>query len=371
MFVIMEGIFISAGITLPNWISFGFFAAWTTSAQWRAILILPVILALFAMTFHASMPESPRWLARKGRLDEARVVVAMMMDRALDSHEVNAEINHIQSQLEVSGDSFRLFFTRSKERYLHRAIIATLAQSMTQWSGCSAWIFYTNIVFADLGFSGWRARLIGAGLLTTFPAAAFIPLIMVDRVGRRVLFMVSAAGMSISMAVFAGTGGRGDLAIVSTVFMFLYASFYALGYLGLPFLYAGEISTIKMRAPITAVAVTGQWLGQFVVGQITPPGTTHLHNRYWIIFAVLNACFVPIIFFFFPETNGRSLEEIDEIFERSDAFSVVRNARKLPKDGDYAIQDLERKYAARALDDGEKPNGAEAELENVSGQSAY
>ncbi|KAH8806165.1 putative sugar transporter [Xylogone sp. PMI_703] len=362
MFVIIEGIFISAGIMLPSWISFGFFAAWTTSAQWRVTLVFPGIFALFAMPFLPLMPESPRWLARKGRMDEARMVVAAMMDQPLDSHAVNSEINRIQLQLEMSGGSFKLFFTGSKERYLHRAIIATLAQSMTQWNGCSALIFYTNIVFSDLGFSGTRARLIGGGFVTTFTVAAFIPMIMVDRIGRRVLFMIGAAGMCVSMAVLAGTSSHSNLAVVSTVFMFLYACSYAIGYLGLPFLYAGEISTIKMRVPITAVAVTGQWLGQFVVGQITPPGTTNLHNRYWIIFAVFNASFLPIIYFFFPETNGRSLEEIDEVFERSDTFSVVSNSRNLPKSRDVDIQALEGKHIVHVLDDEEKSAGRKREI---------
>lgn len=116
--------------------------------------------------------------------------------------------------------------------------------------------------------------------------------------------MVGASGMCISMAVIAGTSDKKDLAAVSTTFIFLYALSYSIGFLGLPFLYAGEIATTKMCAPIMAVAVTGQWLSQFVVGQITPPGTTHLKNRYWIIFAILNASFVPIFYLLFPETNG-------------------------------------------------------------------
>lgn len=345
MFVIMEGIFISAGITLPSWVSLGFFAAWDTSAQWRATIVLPVVFALFALTFVGFMPESPRWLARVGRIEEARAVLAAVMDKPVDSHEVNFEMNHIHSLLEASGGSFKSFFQGSKERYLHRAFIATLAQSMTQWCGCSALIFYTSIIFANLGYTGTSGHLVRAGLVSTFTVAAFIPLFLVDRVGRRPLFMIGATGMCIGMAVMAGTSGKKDLAAVSTTFIFLYAVSYAIGFLGLPFLYAGEIATTKMRAPIMAVAVTGQWLGQFVVGQITPPGTTNLKSHYWIIFAVFNASFVPTIYFLFPETNGRSLEEIDDIFQQSTTFNVVKNAQSLPMDRDLDILDLERKYA--------------------------
>ena len=346
MFVIMEGIFISAGITLPSWISFGFFAAWDTSAQWRATLIFPVCFALFALAFVGFMPESPRWLARKGRLEEARMVLAAVMDKDMNSHEVNAAMNHIHAQLDTTErGSFRVFFKRSKERYIHRTVIATLSQGMTQLCGVSAMIFYTSIIFGELGFTGTSRRLIGAGLVSTFTVAAFVPLFLVDRFGRRVLFMFSASGMCLSMAVMAGTSNKKHLAEVSTAFIFLYAVSFAIGFLGLPFLYASEISTTRMRAPIMAVAVTGQWLGQFLVGQITPPGIDHLKSHYWIIFAVIIGAFNPIVFFFFPETNGRSLEEIDDIFQQSTTLSVVKNSYSLPRDSDLNILDLERKYA--------------------------
>ncbi|KAJ5819170.1 hypothetical protein N7474_004761 [Penicillium riverlandense] len=333
-FVIMEGIFISAGVSLPNWVNFGFFSAWSNSAQWRSTIVLPVVFSFFAMAFLFFMPESPRWLARKGRMNESRAVLAALMDQPTDSHEVNAEMNHIHAQLEATRGSFKLFFKGSNQRYLHRTIIAGIAQSMTQWCGCSALIFYTSTVFSGLGFTGTPVRLLSAGLVTSFTLSACIPLFTVDRVGRRVLFMVSAGGMAISMAVLAGTSGKMNMAP---------------GFLGLPFLYAGEIATIRMRAPIVAVAVTGQWLGQFVVGQITPPGTTNLKNRYWIIYAVLNAVFVPIVYFFFPETSGRSLEEIDDIFQRSNTWNLVRNAASMPKDRDLDAADLEKKYALDSM----------------------
>jgi MFS family permease len=328
MFVIMEGIFISAGIALPSWVYLGTIPGLSGSAQWRVTMVLPVVLAGFAMPWTFLMPESPRWLAQKGRFEEARMVVAAVMDRPVDDPQVVAEINHIQSQLEITTGGFRSFFKHGAERPLQRAFIALLAQSFTQWNGCSAMIFYTGSVFSQLGFSGERGKLLAAGFVTTFTVAAFIPLFLVDRIGRRVLFMIGATGMSISMAVLAGTGGHSHLAPVALAFMFIYACSYAIGYLGLPFLYANEIAPLRHRAPISAISVTGQWLGQFVVGQITPPGTTNLGSRYWIIFL------------FFPETNGKSLEDIDEMFESSTAFGVVRTARIMGRSGGSGVQNV-------------------------------
>ena len=337
MFVIMEGIFISAGITLPNWISFGTFPAFHGSTQWRVTLVLPVALSLFAIPWLFFLPESPRWLILKGRVTEARAIISAIMDRPEDHDQVVSEINHIQSQLELTTGGFKSFFERGTERPLHRAIIAFIAQSMTQWNGVSAMISYTSIVFSSLGFHGERGHLLAAGFTTTFTVAAFIPLFLVDRVGRRKLFLVAASGMFVSMAVLAGTAGKPALGPISLTFMFLFAVSYATGYLGLPFLYASEIAPIRLRVPISAVSVTGQWLGQFVVGQITPHGLANLGNKYWIIWAVFNASFIPVIFFFFPETNGKALEDIDELFESSGTFSVVTNARRMGGPGGQEV----------------------------------
>jgi MFS family permease len=340
MFVIMEGIFISAGIALPSWVYLGTIPGLTGSAQWRVTMVLPAAFAIFAMPWVFFMPESPRWLARKGRLDEARNVVAAIMDRPLDDPQVVADLHHIQSQLELTTGGFRSFFKHSPERPLQRAFIALLAQSFTQWNGCSAMIFYTGSVFAELGFSGERGKLLAAGFVTTFTVAAFVPLFLVDRIGRRVLFMIGASGMCVSMAVLAGTGGHSNLAPVALTFMFIYACSYAIGFLGLPFLYASEIAPLRLRVPVSAISVTGQWLGQFVVGQITPPGTANLGSHYWIIFAVFNASFLPIIYFFFPETNGKSLEDIDEMFESSAALGVVRASRLIGKSGGLGAENI-------------------------------
>ncbi|KAJ9639742.1 hypothetical protein H2204_003535 [Knufia peltigerae] len=344
MFVIVEGIFISAGIAMSEWISFGFAEAFQNSAQWRVTIVFPVWLAFFVIPVLFLMPESPRWLARKGRTEEARHIIAAVMDKDVDSHEVNAEMNHIEYTLESTQGSLSMLFKNTKERYFHRAIIAAMSQAMTQLCGCSAMIFYTSTTFADLGYTDIPGRFLSCGFTTTFTVFAFIPLFTIDRFGRRRLFMLSLSGLAVAMAVMAGTSNKPELAKVTVAFMFIFAAFYPLGFLGLPFLYAGEISGLRMRTPISAIAVSAQWLSQFVVAQVTPPGSANLKNRYWIIYAVLNAAFIPLIYLFFPETNGRSLEEMDQVFENSSIFSVVRHAKDLPRESQLDFVAVEEKY---------------------------
>ncbi|KUJ07784.1 general substrate transporter [Mollisia scopiformis] len=316
-FVILEGLCISAGITTSEWVTYAFTFAFSSSAEWRVPLVLPVVFALFVMPFLFFMPESPRWLCQ-GRLEEARRTLAALADEDLYSLDVSAEMDRIQLSLESSRGSLKLLLTNGKERYLHRTILA----------------------MTDLGFKANKSRILSCTLVTAQTCCSLIPLFTVDRFGRRKLLMFSAAGLAVCMAVMAGTGGSSTTASAAVVFIYLYDFFYPIGFLGLTFLYATEIAPIRMRVPITAIANATQWLCQFVVGQISPPGTTNLSNRYWIIFAVLNVSFVPIVFFFFPETNGRSLEEIDHIFENSHVFNVVSTARKLPYQTNQDLEDM-------------------------------
>lgn len=331
-FVILEGLCISGGITLSEWVSFGCSFSSNHSVQWRLPLILPVIFSVFVMPFLFVMPESPRWLARKGRLDDARSVLAALEDDTPDCAKVQRAMAEIQQSLSMVTGSLKELTKNGEERVLHRTLLAACGQMFQQMCGISALVFYTGTIFQDLGFKGDKAKLLGASLTTFQTLCSVIPLFLIDKYGRRKLFMITGTGLAICTAVLAGTGSsqsRESSAVnAAVVFIFLFDLFFPMGFLGQTFLYATELAPLRLRVPVTAIANATQWLCQFIVAQITPPGTTNLGSRFWIIFAVLNASFVPIVYFFFPETKGRSLEEIDEIFWLSNGlFDVVKIAR--------------------------------------------
>jgi hypothetical protein len=87
-------------------------------------------------------------------------------------------------------------------------------------------------------------------------------------------------------------------------FVFFYEVCFTLGWLGLPFLYASEIAPAKQRAQICGLSTASTWLFNFVVAEITPVAFTNIGWRYFIVYCVLNAVWVPVIYFFFPETKG-------------------------------------------------------------------
>jgi hypothetical protein len=175
--------------------------------------------------------------------------------------------------------------------------------------------------------------------------------------------LFGAAGMSGSMAILAGMNymssvdlGGSAPGIVSAVFLFVFNSFFAVGWLGMTWLYPAEIVPLKIRAPSNGLSTSAnvskplvnlyftvsletnilQWAFNFMVVMITPVSFTSIGYKTYIIFAVINAFIFPVVYFFYPETAYRSLEEIDNIFRKTSRdwrgwFDVVKIARDEPR----------------------------------------
>lgn len=148
--------------------------------------------------------------------------------------------------------------------------------------------------------------------------------------------MASALGMGTCMAVVAGTTSQSHNAVcvgVACAFIFLFSLFFPVGFLGLTFLYASEISPLPARVPITAMSTGSAWIFNFLVAEITPTAFATVGWRYYVVFACTNLVLIlPCIFLFFPETNNLRLEEVDQIFRDSrHALDPVRMAARLPR----------------------------------------
>jgi MFS family permease len=180
-----------------------------------------------------------------------------------------------------------------------------------------------------------QSRILAASMVLTQPLGGFLAFFTIDRLARRPLMLWSAAGMAVSMAILAGTTSvpsNTGAVIVAVIFLFVFEFIFTVGYSGLTFLYATEVAPLQLRAAISAISTGAVWIFNFLLAEVTPIGFDSIQWRYYIIFAVINAAIIPIVYFLFPETNGRSLEEIDEIFLQSRSiFDPPRVARSLPK----------------------------------------
>lgn len=146
--------------------------------------------------------------------------------------------------------------------------------------------------------------------------------------------MGSAAGNTICLALIASLGSQaGNISAAhgAVFFIFLFHFSYIIGFGGIPYLYASEIAPMHLRSTISSFSISISWAISILVANVTPVAFNNMGQRYFLIYAGFNAAMVPAIFYLFPETSGRSLEEIDEIFTLSKSLlDAVPTAKKLP-----------------------------------------
>jgi hypothetical protein len=132
----------------------------------------------------------------------------------------------------------------------------------------------------------------------------------------------------------------------AAVGLFTYIAFFAATWLPLPWLYPAEVNPIKTRGKANAVSTCTNWLFNFLVVMITPIMIDHIKWGTYLFFACINACFLPFIYIFYPETKQRSLEEIDLIFAKGhlENMSYVKAAKELPFLDPRGIEQMQRQY---------------------------
>jgi len=128
--------------------------------------------------------------------------------------------------------------------------------------------------------------------------------------------------------------------------LFLFIAFFGATWLPLPWLYPAELNSMVVRTQANAISTMTNWLSNFLVVQVLPTMTASIKNYTFLLFAIANIIFLPIIYLFYPETAGRTLEEIDVVFAH--AHIVQRRptiiAEELPKLTDHQVQAMTERY---------------------------
>ncbi|CZT21156.1 probable transporter (major facilitator superfamily) [Ramularia collo-cygni] len=336
--VMIEGALITGGIMLSYWIDYGCSFLEPSTISWRLPIGLQIVFALIILAFILGLPESPRWLILKGREEEALTVLASLGDLEEDDEYIQNEFAAIKDTvLEMSKAGFADVFTMGKDRNFHRALLGYVNQMFQQISGINLITYYAATIYESIGLDGNLSRLLAAANGTEYFLASWIAVFLIEKAGRRVLMLFGAVGMSLSMVVLAIVTSFtvGDTQKVETgpgyvavVFLFIFNTFFAVGWLGMTWLYPSEIVPLRIRAPSSALSTSANWIFNFMVVMVTPVAFATIGYQTYIIFAVINAFIVPCVYFFYPETAYRSLEEMDEIFHKSTGYLDVVQVAK-------------------------------------------
>jgi len=321
------GTCITLGLSIAYWIVYGFSFGQPNEASWRAPIAFSLFFILPPLILISFLPESPRWLMLQAKEQEAISVLSALNEQPEDSEDIRREIVQIKNAvIYMASQPASQVFTNGEWRYLQRTLLAILLQVMQQFTGVNLFMQYLGGMFANqLHFAPRLSLLLAAACSTEFFLASLVAVIGIDRFwGRRTLTMFGATGMCLCMIALAALNWAGNTHSLQSAyyamaaFLFAYNTFFSIGWQGMSWMWAVELTPLSIRGPANALATAASWLSSFVVVICTPVLFTRITWKTYVIFAVTNLAWVPIIYFLYPETGGRSLEEVDILFKTAD-----------------------------------------------------
>ena len=282
----------------------------STHEGWRWMLGLSAVPAAILWTGMIFMPESPRWLICKQRIDEARVILQRL--RGDDS--IEQEMAEIQTcSAERAGQWSDLFSLR-----LRPVLIIGLALAMMQQvTGINTVIYYAPSILESAGFKSAELSILGTmGIGVINVLATVVSVFLVDRLGRRPLLLTGLVGMAISMGLigysFQSASSAETLGAVTIISLCLYVISFAISLGPLFWLIIAEIYPLNVRARAMSLATAVSWVANLVVSMTflsLVEGIGHAMT-FWLFGGV---CIASLFFVVsrVPETKGRSLEELE------------------------------------------------------------
>ncbi|KAG6808601.1 hypothetical protein H0H92_003576 [Tricholoma furcatifolium] len=323
------------GAIIAAWTTFGTFKI-NSSWAWRVPSALQGIPAVLQVIFIWFCPESPRFLVSKGREEEALKTLAYYhADGNQEDPLVKFEFDEIKSAIEFDRNvaanvGWSSLFTKPGNRRRLRIIIALAFFS--QWSGNGLVSYYLNKVFDGIGITNPTTQLLINGILQIWNLFwALLAAFMVDRIGRRVLFLTSLVGMIIfytlqtAMAGYFQNSGNAGAAHSVIAFIFLYYASYDIAFSPLIVSYTLEILPYDLRAKGFTIFNFAISLSLIFNQYVNPIALDALEWKYYVVYCCWLCAELVFMYFFCIETKGRSLEETAALFDGEDAAENIHN----------------------------------------------
>ncbi|KAJ6092979.1 hypothetical protein N7486_008268 [Penicillium sp. IBT 16267x] len=288
--------FITMGIMLAFWINYGSLLHLTGPAMYLVPLAMQGLPAVLLFVGMLLCNESPRWLAKQDRWEEARATLSKAIALQLE-----------QERALVGGSGF---WDLMKEMWLipgnrKRAMISVFLTICQQMTGTNAINYYSPQIFKNLGVTGNATNLFATGIygIVKMVSCGVFLVFVADSLGRRRSLLWTSIAQGLAM-----------LYIGLTSELLLQSKF---GWGPVCWIYVSEIPTARLRSLNVAFGAAAQWLFNFVVARAVPNMLATVGaNGYgtYIIFSCFSFSMCVFVWFFIPETKGMSLENMDDLF---------------------------------------------------------
>ncbi|CAI7645826.1 unnamed protein product [Penicillium viridicatum] len=351
--LVLEEWCIVLGIVIAFWITYGtqyMVGEWA----WRLPFLLQLIPGFVLAAGVYALPFSPRWLASKGRDEEALDSLCRLRSLPASDRRIRQELMDIQAEVrfhqqinrenhpDLQGggkknsilqelSSWADCFRKGCWRRTHIGIGLGFFQ---QFIGINALIYYSPTLFATMGLDR-SMQLIMSGVLNVVQLVGVTTSIWtMDVVGRRKLLLGGAALMAISHIIIAALVGIYSVdwpshkaeGWTSVAFLLFYMLAFGATWGPIPWAMPSEIFPSSLRAKGVALSTCSNWLNNFIIGLITPPLVQDTGYGAYVFFAVFCLLAGMWTYFFVPETKGRTLEQMDHVFK--DTSSEEEKAKR-------------------------------------------
>ncbi|KAF8537071.1 putative MFS monosaccharide transporter [Trichophaea hybrida] len=319
------------GVVIAYWLAYGLSFVDNGNAQirWRfpiAFQILPLAILLSIVWF---FPESPRWLAKEHKDEEARYVLAALRggDWASTQEEFKEIVAAVRAEkrfMETNGPTnyMSMIFGTGKGgmHITRRTYLIIWLQVIQEWVGVAGVTVYAPVMFRAAGFSAQMANLIAGCNNITYCLSTLIPVFILDKYGRRKILYVGAVLQAIAMAAAGGLskasedGGRPAYGQGATACLFIFTFVFGASWLCIPWVYQTEIFPLEVRVKGSAFGVVGWSIGNGWLTLLCPIMFQSIGPWTLVVFAACSLSTLPMVYCLYPETNQRKLEDIEYLF---------------------------------------------------------
>ena len=285
---------------------------------WRGMLgmeTLPAILFFIIIFF---IPESPRWLIVRGKESKA----INILDKIYNSiTEAKSQLKETKSVL--TSETKSEWSLLMKPGIFKAVIIGVCIAILGQFMGVNAVLYYGPSIFENAGLSGGDSLFyqVLVGLVNTLTTV--LALVIIDKVGRKKLVYYGVSGMVVSLILIGLYFLFGEVLNVSSLFLLIFFLFYvfccAVSICAVVFVLLSEMYPTKVRGLAMSIAGFALWIGTYLIGQLTPWMLQNLTPAgTFFLFALMCVPYMLIVWKLVPETTGKSLEEIERYWTRSE-----------------------------------------------------